>query len=316
MNLAFGSFLILLIVSATTVSAQAPESVNESNHGIGAAFTYSSDSDNLYVRSLSLEYFPKYTSASVQAGMRYTAHQYKQDAWSGHGKQVSFLYRHKDPLTTNGLQLAAGISSQSGHNLLTMDSNYRTELTKRATLEMFVSRDWVETPDALDSGVNYTFAGASLDYILTRKLTLVGMLGIQRFSDHNSRNHDRFKVIYQPNLDLGLTLQLRYRAYTRSGSNLGSTYFDPNSYSENMLAVGWRKKVNRWMASITAGAGQQKIESGPYSPTHLLELDLQSPPNNKNYSFNILAVISQSASAYSGPGYRYNYLQGEWTMAF
>jgi len=180
---------------------------------------------------------------------------------------------------------------------------------------MFLKRDWVETAAALDNGIHFVFGGVAIDQVLSTKVTLVGLAGLQSFSDDNSRNHGRIKLIYQPDPELGLTLQVRYRAYTSSSDNVGNAYFNPSRYDETMLAVGWRQRVKGWLASLTAGSGQQKVATDPITPTYLLELALQTPANNKHHSFRARAMVNQSAS-YNGLDYRYNILQGEWIVAF
>ncbi len=301
---------VLLACMATYGAALAADNPQ----GAGALFFFSRDNENFYTQHLAVEYLPTYSQGDALSGVRYTDHHYEQNSWVRNGKQISFLHKKVDPATANGLQLEAGVFTQGSHDLITADANYRALLSERTWLELFVNRDWVETPAALDKGVNFTLGGAAIDHMLTSKITLVGLAGLQNFSDDNFRNHGRVKLIYQPNLDLGLTLQARYRAYTSSSSNVGGAYFNPAQYDETMLALGWRQRINGWMASMTAGAGQQKIASDPVSPTMLLELGLLSPVKNRSYSFRLRAAVTQNA-AFNGPDYRYNYIHAEWILA-
>lgn len=309
------SRLALLALCVASAFAQAAANEEKMTQGVGAAFFFSRDNESFDTQRLALEYLPQYTHAEFLTGVRYTDHHYEQDAWSRSGKQLSFLQRQIDPATANGWQLEAGIFHQGRHDLLTVDANYRTALAERTSVELFLNRDWVETAAALDNGVHFTFGGVAIDQALSPSVTLVGLAGLQSFSDGNSRNHGRIKLIYQPDPDLGLTLQARYRIYTSSSDDVGGAYFNPDHYDEAMLALGWRQKVNGWMARLTAGVGQQKVASDPRTPTRLLELSLQSPAGNHNASFRMRAGMSQSAS-FNGPDYRYHYLQGEWIIAF
>ncbi|HJU49365.1 MAG TPA: hypothetical protein VJ575_01310, partial [Pseudogulbenkiania sp.] len=181
-------------------------------------------------------------------------------------------------------------------------------------LELFLNRDWVETQASLDRGVHFNFWGASLDQGLGDHLTLVALAGQQDFSDDNQRTHGRLKLIYQPWLDLGLTLQARYRLYHSSRNDVGGDYFNPSNYEESMFAVGWRKRVQGWTTSLTAGIGRQQINDDPHSNTRLLELGLQSPLRGQQ-SLQLRVGYNQSAS-FNGPDYRYRYLQGEWIARF
>lgn len=301
------AWLILCIASATAQAA-------DNKQAAGVTFDYSGDNESFYTRRLGLVYMPTYTHADFLSGVRYTSHHYEQNSWSRDGRQFSVVHRQIEPATANGWQMEAGIFNQGQHDLLTADGNYRNLLTEDTGLEIFINRDWVETPAALDKGVNFTFGGLAIDHVLNSQFTIVGVAGLQNFSDYNFRNHGRVKLIYQPDPDVGLTLQLRYRAYTSSSNNVGYAYFNPSQYDETMLAIGWRKRVSGWMTTFTAGMGQQKVASDPNSPTHLLELGLQSPVWNQSHSLRLRATISQSAS-FNGPDYRYNYLHGEWILA-
>lgn len=311
----WNSLPALLALCAAGASAQAADNDEKMTQGAGPAFFFARDNENFNTQRVALEYLPKYTRAELLTGVRYTEHRYDQNAWSRNGQQLSFLQRQIDPATANGWQLEAGIFHQGRHDLLTVEANYRTALAERTSLEMFVNRDWVETAAALDRGVHFTFGGVTVDQVVSPRVTLVGLAGIQSFSDGNSRNHGRVKLIFQPDPDLGLTLQGRYRVYTSSSDDVGGAYFNPSRYDEAMLAAGWRQRVRGWMLGMTAGVGQQKVASDPRTPTRLLELSLQSPANNKNYSFRARTGMSQSAS-FNGPDYRYNYVQGEWILAF
>ncbi|MDO8412383.1 MAG: hypothetical protein Q7S51_01190 [Gallionellaceae bacterium] len=280
----------------------------------GAELFVSNDNENFSTQRLALEYLPRYHSADALTGVRYTSHWYQQNNWSLNGQQLTFLQRYIDPATANGWQLNAGLFQQGGHDLLTLDGNYRKALAEHTGLELFVNRDWVETAAALDNGVHFTLAGVALDQGLGTHVTLVGLGARQNFSDGNARNHGRLKLILQPNLDSGLTLQARYRAYDSTSDNVGGVYFNPGHYTETMLALGWRKKIQGWNLNLTTGIGQQKIADDPNSTTHLLEGGLQSPPN-RHYSLRLRAGLVKSAS-FNSAHYRYHYLQTEWIIPF
>jgi hypothetical protein len=310
MNSGFIRAVAWLVLGTASISSHAEGYIQ----GVGALADFSADSESFNIRRVGVEMLPNFSHADFLGGVKYTDHHYEQNNWSRDGRQLSLLYRQIDTATANGLQLEAGVFSQGAHDLLTADANYRTPLAASTALEVFVNREWVETSAALDKGVSFTFGGFAIDHVLDRHFTLVGVAGLQNFSDDNFRNHGRVKLIYQPDPDLGLTLQLRYRAYTSSSSDVGGAYFNPGQYDETMLALGWRQRVSGWVANLTAGAGQQKVASDPYTPTLLLELGLQSPVKNRSYSFRLRAIMNQSAS-FNGPDYRYNLLHGEWILA-
>ena len=297
----------LCLASASGMAASDDESFKQA---AGAALLVSGDTENFSIQQAAVEYLPKYKHAELLTGFRYTTHHFEQNDWQRSGQQVTFLHRNIVPATANGWQMGVGLFHQGGHNLLTVDGNYRVALGERTGLELFINQDWVKTATALNNGTHFTFPGLALEQGLGSHITLVGLGGQQNFSDGNSRTHGRFKLIVQPNLDLGMTLQARYRTYTSSSEDVGGAYFNPSGYEEAMLALGWRQKVHGWNARLTVGTGQQKVAGNPRTPTRLLEVGIQSPLN-RTYSLRLHGGLNQSAS-FNGPDYRYNYLQIEW----
>lgn len=187
--------------------------------------------------------------------------------------------------------------------LLTVDGGWRNTLIPGTSLELFLNRDWVETRRALDQGVRFTFAGASLEQAFGPHVTAIGIAARQEFSDGNSRNHGRLRLIYQPNLDLGLTLQLRYRSYRSERNDPGVTYCNPEKYEERLFALGWRRRFHSWAGNLVVGSGQQRIAGAPLVPSYLLEFSLQSPPARRD-SIRMRGGFNQSAS-FNGPNYPY-----------
>ena len=314
MKVAHWSILISFYLCLASAFAVADPVDTSLQKAVGTELFMSNDNESFSTQRLALEYFPSYHSADALTGIRYTSHWYQQNNWSLNGQQLTFVHRHIDPATANGWQINTGLFRQGGHDLLTLDGSYRTALTEQTGLELFVNRDWVETAIALDHGVHFTLAGVAVDQAVGTHVTLVGLGARQNFSDGNARNHRRLKLIFQPNLDSGLTLQARYRAYNSTSTDVGGAYFNPEHYSETMLALGWRKKIQGWNLNLTTGIGQQKIANDPNSSTHLIEGGLQSPAN-RHYSVRLRAGLVQSAS-FNSPNYRYKYLQIEWIVPF
>ena len=305
---AFAFLLLVLSCAAFAAGDDAP------GQGAGAAAYVSKDNEDFYTQRIGVEYLPRFQHGDSLTGVRYTEHYYRQGDWSRNGEQVTVIHRDIDPATANGWQLDAGAFQQGGHAMLTLDGNYRKPLADRTALEVFVDREWVETQVALNNGVNFTFAGAGVEQGLGEHVTVIGLAGYQDFNDGNSRTHGRVRVIYQPDLDLGLTLQARYRVYTSSKDDVGGAYFNPDRYDETMLAVTYRKRFMRWTGYAIAGAGRQHIAEDPWTPTRLYEVSVQSPPVHA-FSFRARAGYNQSAN-FNGPDYRYHYVMGELIIGF
>lgn len=302
------------IAAALCAAAPALAADNaDTSQGAGLVAFGASDSEGFATERVGLAYLPAFTSRDALGGVRYAASRFAIDDWHRNGQQLSGVYRRIDPASTDGVQVEAGYARQGGHGLLTVDAGYRTALAAHTSVELFLNRDWVETRRALDDGISFTFAGAALEQMLGQHVTLVGVAGYQDFSDGNQRRHGRAKLIVQPLLDLGLTLQARYRVY-HSDADLPRAYFNPARYDESMLAIGWRKRFDGWMASLTAGVGRQRVAEAERTPTRLLEVGLESPPRRAQ-SLRVRAGLNKSAS-FGGPDYTYRYAQAEWLIGF
>ena len=305
---------LLMMISMGCFANELEEKKGTSGRAVGTEFFFSDDSEGFQTRKLSAEFFPKYESGDSYLGVRASAYQYKADNWNRDGQKISFVGRDVDSATANGWFLDAGLFEQDNHTLLTLDGSYRTQFFDKTALEVFANRDWVETQSALDQGINFTFVGAALDQGLGDHVTLVGLAGTQFISDDNRRDHGRIKVIYQPSLNLGLTVQARYRTYHSRQEDVGGAYFNPKNYEESMLAVGWRQRFAKWSTGLTVGLGREKINDDPSQSTQLFELNLQSTVYGSQF-FRMNAGYNKSAS-FNGPNYNYPYVRGEWILQF
>ena len=305
---------LLMSLSTASLANGLDENQTSSERAAGTEFFLSDDSEGFQTRKLSAEFLPQYKDADHYVGIRGSAYQYRADDWKRDGQKISFIGRDIESATGNGWTLEAGLFEQGDHTLLTFDGSYRAALAEKTAVELFANRDWVETQLALDAGTNFTFMGAALDQGLGEHVTLVGLAGTQFFSDDNRRDHGRLRLIYQPSLDLGLTLQARYRMYRSSEEDVGREYFNPEDYQESMLALGWRQRFAGWSAGLTAGLGREKINQDPSQSTRLFELNVQSPVRGSQF-LRMNAGYNRSASFY-GPNYDYRYIRGEWIMRF
>jgi hypothetical protein len=315
---AWGYFAAVLLGSMVLVAPcrGAEEENKEKTAGMafGTDFFLTNDSDNFQSRRVSVEFFPAFENADRFLGFRLGNYQYRQDNWRRAGQKVSFLARSIETRTGDGGAMEAGVFQQGGHTLLTLDGSYRMSPTKSTAVEFLVTRDWVETPKSLDRGIDFSLVGVAVDQGLGSHVTLVGLLAQQYFSDGNRRDHGRLRLIYQPSLDLGLTLQARYRTYRSSHEDVDRAYFNPKSYSESMLAVGWRHRFQGWTVAVTAGLGNETINHDLSQPTRLLDVSLQSPVRGSQV-FRFGAGYSRSTT-FSGPSYQYRYVRGEWVILF
>ncbi len=300
------------LLAAAAAAAPAVASASTSL-GAGASVFAASDSEGFDTQRLAFNYLPVYLNRYELAGLALSGSRFSQDGWRRDTSGLSAMYRKVDPATLDGLQVEGGYNRQGGHGLLTVDANYHATLAPKRSIELFFNRDWVETQRALETAVAFSYAGASLEQGLGEHVTVVGMAGYQDFTDGNHRRHARAKLIVQPSLALGLTLQARYRVFY-SGDEIAPTYFNPARYDETMLAVGFRKRIQGWVGNITAGVGRQRVGDAERTPSRLLEVGLESPLRQLQ-SVRLRAGYNNSAS-FGGPDYRYRYAQAEWLIGF
>jgi hypothetical protein len=301
-------------LAAGSLAAGTASAADDGTRATGTGFLVASDSEGFDTRRVLLEYLPSYRGRDQLAGVRATATGYSIEGWERSARQVSAVYRSIDPATTDGVQGEAGYSRQGGHGLVTLDASWRGAMGPGRSIEAFANRDWVETRRALDAGVHATFAGVAVEQTAGAHVTLVGVAGYQDFSDGNTRKHGRAKLIVQPSLDLGLTLQARYRMFRSDAEGGPRSYFNPGRYSEAMFALGWRKRIDGWMGNLTAGVGRQRVGGDARTPTRLLEAGLESPARARQ-SLRLRAGLNKSAS-FGGPDYTYRYAQAEWLIGF
>lgn len=282
----------------------------------GGGYFQSLDSERFSSRRLSAEAISNYQHLDHRTGLRYIDHQFSQHGWRRSGQQLRLVARDTDRKTIDGWNAELGWLQQANHELLTVDANYRHTFAAGPALEVFANRDVVETRTALDRGLHFNFVGASVDVPVNPHVTLVGLAGQQAFSDDNQRRHLRGRVIWQPSLDLGLTLQLRYRWFDNSKLDVGRAYFNPERYQEGMLAVGWRQRMGDWRHGVTAGLGTQQIAAERSTPTQLLEVS--SETQVERYALRLRAGYTRAAgaAATNDPDYWYRYLMGELVLPF
>ena len=294
----------LLVLTSVMPSSASAEGLRPA---AGGGFYDSVDSEGFSSRRLSADGVGLYRHLDDKVGIRYTDYAFAKQGWSRSGQQLRLFANQFDRKTLEGWSVESGLFRAANQDLWTLDASWRKSLAAGRSVELFLNRDFVETATAIENGVSYDFAGASVDYQWAPQWTTVGLAGVQNFSDGNQRRHLRGRLIYQPWLDLGLTTQLRYRWFDSSQRDVGRAYFNPSGYDEWMLAVGWRKRVNDWRTALTAGLGRQRIETESATTTRLAEASAERQMDG--YALRMRAGYMHAASlASSDPNYWYRYL--------
>lgn len=303
---------LLFIASLAPLSADA----GTEQPAAGGGYFLSGDSERFVARRASVEGIIGYEHLDGRTGLRYTDHEFSQNGWTRRGEQLRLVASRIDRKTYDGWRVETGVMRQSTHDLWTLDASYRKSLTAGPAVEFFANRDFVETRTALDQGTYFNFGGVSVDVPVNPHVTLVGLAGFQAFSDDNHRRHLRARAIWQPSLDTGLTLQLRYRWYDNSLTNVGGAYFNPSRYQEALFVIGWRQRLGDWRTALTAGAGRQQVASDTSTMAQLLEASAEKQVGR--YALRLRAGYSRAAAAATttDPDYWYRYAVGELVIPF
>ena len=303
-------FFLCLLTMLTLSSLQA----QDKTRAAGGEIFLSEDSERFSTRRSSvLLPLNGFQHLDYMSGLRYGSVNYTQDGWSRSGQQLNVFHHRMDTRTWSGWMINGGVLQQGGRDTAMLDASYRKALSTQSGVEIFANRDVVETRSALDQGLAFSFVGVGGDAGITPHWTVTGMVGHQAFNDGNDRRHFRSRLIYQPNLDLGMTIQLRYRYFDSSQSDVGNAYFNPERYDEGMLAVGWRHRVRGWKTHLVAGAGRQRINEDGQTPTQLLEASVER--QEKAYALRLRLGHTRSAS-FGGPDYRRTYANMEFVIPF
>lgn len=316
MSAKFKSTLLTACFFSAFVMQASAQEASSSKQAISIPNAYiASDSEGFSTYKYNAGYMPLYEHGEKYTAVSYQHNYFTQGNWSSSAEVYTLLTKAINPRTGLGYNLNLGYNLQNGYKLLTTDSNYSFRVTDSTKTEVFVSRDRVETQNALSNGIYYTFAGASIEQQILERLSAVFMAGNMYFSDTNTRPTVKAKLIYDLIPEYGLTAQLRYRQYRDTNTNVVNNYFNPSDYNETMIAFGARKRIAGWMLSGTAGVGRQTVNQDPSTTTQLYELAATSPVASNDYYFKTRMGYGKSAG-FLGPNYFYRYIMEELIFPF
>ena len=306
------SCLCILLFTSVTKAEESPTS----KMAISAPNTYiASDSEGFSTYKYNAGFLPLYEHGEKYTGVSYQHNYFTQSGWDSSAEVYTLLTKAINPRTGLGYNANIGYNLENGHKLITTDSNYGFRVTDSTKAELILNRDRVETQNSLNNGIYYTMGAASIEQQVVERVTAIAMLGNMYFSDTNTRSMVRAKLIYDLVPDYGVTAQLRYRQYRDTNTTVPNNYFNPDHYSETMVAFGARKRLSGWMLSGTAGVGRQKVSQDPSTTTQLYELAATSPVASNDYYFKTRAGYGKSAG-FLGPNYFYRYVMEELIFPF
>ena len=177
--------------------------------------------------------------------------------------------------------------------------------TRDWSKEFFLEREIVETPRGVDDGIYYTFVGASVDLPASERNTFNVMAGLQEFTGRNERLHLRGSYVHVAKPELGLSVQLRTRAF-RSTQPREFDYYSPRTFVQLLPVVQMRRFTSTgWMLLGAAGYGAQRASGSNWHSARLAELRFESPRQERG--FRAFGHLQYSNNSLSGAGH-YHYL--------
>jgi hypothetical protein len=255
---------------------------------------------------------------------------------------VSWLWRHDDPLRYRGVEVehlrlhapARATADRSRAYYRFADTRGRWQWNGRVgsdghtavgnvslvrdvprRQEYFIERDIVETRRGLE-GLHHTFLGAAFDFPLGEgeRHVATALAGVQHFDDGNVRGHARARYTAVLSERLGLSAQVRVRAFHDSDPG-ESDYYSPRWFAEMLPVLQWRRFHDGWRWQAAVGVGRQREAGSDWRPARHAELSVTSPATDRDWHFRAAAMFSNAPTA-SGDGYGYRQVSVEVVKAF
>ncbi len=274
------------------------------------AWSRSSDSDGLIINKWFAGALPAYGSGMSWRGVEWQQQRYEQNGQQLSGNGVNYTVQETDVTTGLGYNYKIGINQGPHQTLVTGDWSWNKAFTPQLQWGLFASRDWVESMAALQNNVHYELLGGNIDYQVHPRLTLIGSVAQTHFSDGQSRQQQRTRVVFDAWPEQGITLQASHKHQIGEKDATVRRYFNPEQLDETMGFVGWRRRFEGWQWYARAGSGRQHVVNEASTPARLAELQISSPVRGNSY-FRLRTGESETRGI-NGPGYVYRYFDVQW----
>jgi len=245
-----------------------------------------------------------YRSYLQNAGFALQTTHYSQDGWNEDVPAILGIYRNQRPDTLAGLRAEVGLVSVAGHARPVGDATWSLRPRESTGFELIAAGDVVGTRAALEKGITYGLLAASAEQQFGQRLTGIALLGWQPFTDGNSRDLFRARLIYSLLPEQGLVLQARWRQYSSSSTDVGGAYFNPEHYRNWDAGLSWRRHIGSWTLSALGGAGQERINDTRWQTTGIVELRAEGTLSGGNH-LAVGLLYSRAAGFAATPEYWY-----------
>jgi hypothetical protein len=271
--------------------------------GIGSAGA-ETDADRFTAVRLRAGGLAEMTSPWHYVGVAAQNTTYAQPGWRRNVPGVVGVWRDQARDTLAGVNVEAGAVEVAGRVRPVGDLSWALLPTAGTRIELLAAAGLVETQQAIDAGIGYTFFGASVEHTLAERVTAIVLAGYQPFTDGNDRVHLRARLVFDALPEDGINLQARWRQYVSSTTDVGGAYFDPQRYQQWLALVGMRQRVSGWIVSGAAGAGREYIynDGTVMQPAYLAELRIEGPIGDGS-RLALQALYNRSAGFSNAPDY-------------
>lgn len=265
---------------------------------------FSGDTDGFHASRERIGAFRPYGSYFDHFGVALQTTRYSQSGWSRDVPGIVGLYRRQDAATLAGIDATGGVVQVAGHTRVVGDATWSLRPATDTGVELIAAGDVVATQKAIERAIAYGFFAASAEHTFPGRLTAIGLVGYQPFTDGNDRVHFRARLVWQAIPDYGVNLQLRWRQYESHKDDVGGAYFNPGRYHQWQAVAGMRRHVGTWTVSAALGAGRETIDGSDTHPVRSAELRGEGAVG-RGLHLAFYAVYNRSTSYVDSPDYAY-----------
>lgn len=283
------------IPALTLIMAGAPMPVHaqeQARRAIGADISYATDADDTEVVRAGFNFDWRYASPQSYSGVRIERLRFTPSG-SNRDHDTRVYLRLAD--AAGGWKYQAQVGTD-GHTAVGSGAIHNDAPLRQ---EYFVERDKIETPIGVTRGLYYTFGGASYDVPLAKRTQLTMLAGAQFFTGDNVRAHLRASLIQTVSERLGLSAQLRARAFRNSEPG-EYDYYSPRTYVEVLPVIQMRRFTGGWRLLAAAGLGGQRDSGSGWRASRFANLRATSPAIAAGWSVAGDATYSATPITNSG----------------
>jgi hypothetical protein len=268
-----GLLLVLAVVAPLAGASEAAESRMAAIAQAG----YEDDADGFNAAKIRAGALLDYASELSHYGFALQNTHYSMNGWSTDAPGIIGLYRNQRRDTLAGVRAEGGLVQVKGHTRVIGDATWGFRPREATGVELILAGDLVGTQQALEEGIAYGLAGASVEQQFGHRFTGVAMAAWQPFTDGNSRTLFRARMIWSMVPEQGVSLQARWRQYSSGESDVPGAYFNPDRYRNWDAVLSVRRRVGSWRVAGLAGGGQERIENGSWQGTGIAEVRAEGP---------------------------------------